>query len=66
LVYLPVSGNGSNDYTEPAQSQLAANKLVYILLRLIKDGALEDNEALLDFSYELIEMLAEQGKVYLS
>jgi hypothetical protein len=33
-------------------------------LRLIKDGLLEDNEALLDFSYELIELLAEQGKAY--
>ncbi|KAH1492683.1 hypothetical protein KXX52_004008 [Aspergillus fumigatus] len=58
-VVIPVIYNISIDY-EPAQSQLAANKLVYILLRLIKDGALEDNEALLDFSYELIEMLAEQ------
>ncbi|PKX93259.1 putative GTP binding protein [Aspergillus novofumigatus IBT 16806] len=58
-VVIPVIYNICIDY-EPAQSQLAANKLVYILLRLIKDGVLEDNEALLDFSYELIELLAEQ------
>ncbi|GFF56553.1 hypothetical protein IFM58399_10343 [Aspergillus lentulus] len=58
-VVIPVIYNICIDY-EPAQSQLAANKLVYILLRLIKDGLLEDNEALLDFSYELIELLAEQ------
>ncbi|KAF4162871.1 hypothetical protein CNMCM6936_001456 [Aspergillus lentulus] len=62
-VVIPVIYNICIDY-EPAQSQLAANKLVYILLRLIKDGLLEDNEALLDFSYELIELLAEQGKAY--
>ncbi|GFF24317.1 isoform 3 of Rap1 GTPase-GDP dissociation stimulator 1 [Aspergillus udagawae] len=58
-VMIPVIYNICIDY-EPAQSQLAANKLVYILLRLIKDGMLADNEALLDFSYELIELLAEQ------
>ncbi|RHZ52715.1 putative GTP binding protein [Aspergillus thermomutatus] len=57
-VVIPVIYNLCIDY-EPAQRQLAANNLVYILLRLIKDGVLEDNEALLDFSYELIELLAE-------
>lgn len=51
---------------EPAQSQLAANKIVYILLRLVKDGALKDNSSLLEFAYELIELTAEQGKMYIS
>ncbi|KAF7116556.1 hypothetical protein CNMCM5793_005037 [Aspergillus hiratsukae] len=58
-VVIPVIYNICIDY-EPAQRQLAASKIVYILLRLIKDGVLEDNEALLDFSYELIELLTEQ------
>lgn len=42
------------------------NQLAYILLKLIQDDAVKDNEALLDFSYELIELSsqdtnAEQG-----
>lgn len=44
----------------PAQAQVAANKLTYILLNLIKDGAIQD-EGLLNFSYELIE-LSVQGE----
>lgn len=32
-----------------------------MLLKLIKDGVLSENEALLDFAYELIELAAEQG-----
>ncbi|KAK1141414.1 hypothetical protein N8T08_009086 [Aspergillus melleus] len=58
---LPVIYNLCMDF-EPAQSQLAANKIVYILLRLVKDGALNDNPGLLDFAYELIELTAEQEK----
>ncbi|KAH8430337.1 putative GTP binding protein [Aspergillus melleus] len=58
---LPVIYNLCMDF-EPAQSQLAANKIVYILLRLVKDGALNDNPSLLDFAYELIELTAEQEK----
>ena len=46
---------------EPAQAQLAANRIVYILLSLITKGVFEDNEALLDFVYELIELTGEQG-----
>jgi hypothetical protein len=30
-------------------------------LKLIKDGEIEDNEALLNFSYDLIELASEQG-----
>lgn len=47
--------------TEPGQTQVAENKIAYVLLKLIKDGVLSENEALLDFAYELIELAAEQG-----
>lgn len=40
---------------------MAANRAAYILLKLIKDGEIEDNEALLNFSYDLIELASEQG-----
>jgi hypothetical protein len=33
-------------------------------LKLIKDGEIEDNEALLNFSYDLIELASEQGMLY--
>ena len=51
--------------TEPAQTQAAENRVTYILLKLIKDNALDGNEALLDFSYELIELVAGQGMMLL-
>lgn len=40
---------------------MAANRAAYILLKLIKDGKIKDNEALLGFSYDLIELSSEQG-----
>jgi hypothetical protein len=40
---------------------VAANKIVYIILKLLKDGAFEDNDTLLTFAYELMELVAEQG-----
>lgn len=46
---------------EPGQTQVAENRVAYVLLKLIKDGILSENEALLDFAYELIELAAEQG-----
>jgi hypothetical protein len=46
---------------EPAQSQLAGNKIVYILLKLVKDNAFQGNDTLLDYVYELIELVGEQG-----
>lgn len=46
---------------EPGQTQVAENRIAYVLLKLIKDGVLSENEALLDFAYELIELAAEQG-----
>ncbi|KAL4939535.1 hypothetical protein BDV06DRAFT_198649 [Aspergillus oleicola] len=58
-VVIPVVYNLCVDY-EPAQSQLAANKIVYILLRLLKDDAFEDSDALIDYAYELIELVGEQ------
>ncbi|KAL2807629.1 armadillo-type protein [Aspergillus granulosus] len=58
-VVIPVIYNMCMDF-EPAQSQLAANKMVYGLLRLIKDGAFKDNDGLLEYVYELIELVGEQ------
>ena len=46
---------------EPAQAQVATNRLGYILLKQINDGAIKGN-ALLNFTYELVEMTAGQGK----
>ena len=37
---------------------------MYILLRLLKDDAFEDNDALVDYAYELIELVGEQGMYY--
>jgi hypothetical protein len=45
---------------------MAANRTAYILLKLIKDGEIEDNEALIHFSYDLIELASEQGMDYLN
>ncbi|KAL3441919.1 armadillo-type protein [Aspergillus insuetus] len=58
-VVIPVVYNMCMDF-EPAQSQLAANKIVYILLRLMKDDAFRDNDGLLEYVYELIELVGEQ------
>jgi hypothetical protein len=58
-VVIPVVYNLCIDY-EPAQSQLAANKIVYILLKLVKDDAFQGNDALIDYVYELIELVGEQ------
>lgn len=46
---------------EPAQAQVAANNLTYILLKLINDGVLTD-QALLELSFELIEMASAAGQ----
>ncbi|KAL4987153.1 armadillo-type protein [Aspergillus falconensis] len=58
-VVIPVIYNLCIDY-EPAQSQLAANKIVYILLKLVKDDAFQGNDALINYVYELIELVGEQ------
>ncbi|KAA8650050.1 putative GTP binding protein [Aspergillus tanneri] len=58
-VVVPVIYNLCVDF-EPAQTQLAANKIVYILLKLIKDDAFKANDALLNFAYELMELTMEQ------
>ncbi|KAL4994803.1 armadillo-type protein [Aspergillus recurvatus] len=58
-VVIPVIYNLCIDY-EPAQFQLAANKIVYILLKLIKGDAFQGNDALIDYAYELIELVGEQ------
>ncbi|ODM21652.1 hypothetical protein SI65_02496 [Aspergillus cristatus] len=60
-VVIPVLYNTCMDF-ESAHAQVAENRIAYILSKLIKDGAFSDNEALLDYSYELIELAAEQGK----
>lgn len=48
--------------TEPAHAQMAENRTAYIILKLLKDGAIKDNSALLSFSYDLVELASEQGK----
>ncbi|OJJ76774.1 hypothetical protein ASPBRDRAFT_49811 [Aspergillus brasiliensis CBS 101740] len=53
-VVIPVLYNICIDFG-PAQTQLAADKIVYILLKLVKDGAFKDNDALLDYVFELID-----------
>ncbi|CAG8024779.1 unnamed protein product [Penicillium olsonii] len=60
FVAIPVIYNICMDY-EPAHAQIAVNRTAYILLKLIKDGAIEDNEALLNFAYDLIELASEQA-----
>ncbi|KAJ5788061.1 hypothetical protein N7457_003051 [Penicillium paradoxum] len=61
FVAIPVIYNICMDY-EPAHAQIAANRAAYILLRLIKEGKLEQNQALLNFSYDLIELASEQAE----
>lgn len=42
---------------------MAAHKMAYMLLSLLKNGAMNDNSALLSFAYDLIELVSEQGKM---
>ncbi|KAL4803914.1 armadillo-type protein [Aspergillus unguis] len=60
-VVIPVVYNLCVDF-EPAQTQLAANRIVYILLSLIKEDAFRENDALLEYAYELLELVGEQEK----
>ncbi|KAH8690952.1 putative GTP binding protein [Talaromyces proteolyticus] len=57
-VAIPVIYNICMDF-DPAQSQVAANRLGYILLKLISDGSIEGN-ALLNYAYELVELTAQK------
>ena len=41
---------------------MAENRTAYIILKLLKDGAIMGNSALLTFSYDLVELASEQGK----
>jgi len=59
--FLSATYNGLMGRSEPAHTQMAENKTAYILLSLLKDGAMKDNEALLSFSYDLVELASEQG-----
>ncbi|PWY64740.1 ubiquinone biosynthesis protein [Aspergillus heteromorphus CBS 117.55] len=59
-VVIPVLYNTCIDYA-PAQAQLGANKLLYVLLKLVKDGTLKGREALVDYVFELIELIGEQA-----
>ncbi|PCH04775.1 Armadillo-like helical [Penicillium occitanis (nom. inval.)] len=59
-VAIPVIYNICTDF-EPAQTQVATNRLGYILLKQINDGAIKGN-ALLNFTYELVEMAAGQAE----
>lgn len=40
---------------------MGENRAAYIILRLLRDGTLGDNEALLGFAYDLVELASEQG-----
>lgn len=40
---------------------MAANRAAYIILSLLRDGTIPENDALLSFSYDLIELSSEQG-----
>lgn len=42
---------------------MAENRAAYIILRLLRDGAIADNEALLGFAYDLVELASEQGMI---
>ncbi|CAI7569164.1 hypothetical protein N7533_001910 [Penicillium manginii] len=59
-VAIPVIYNICMDY-EPAHSQMAANRAAYIILSLLKDGKIPENDALLGFAYDLIELSSEQA-----
>ncbi|KAJ5143057.1 uncharacterized protein N7515_001844 [Penicillium bovifimosum] len=61
FVAIPVIYNICMDY-EPAHAQIATNRTAYILLKLVKDGKIGDNEALLNFAYDLIELASEQAE----
>lgn len=43
---------------------MAGHKMAFILLSLLKDGAMDDNSALLSFAYDLIELVSEQGETH--
>ncbi|KNG80814.1 GTP-binding protein [Aspergillus nomiae NRRL 13137] len=58
-IVIPVIYNICIDF-EPAQSQLAASKIVYIFLKLLREDSFKEHETLLDFVYELIELTTEQ------
>ncbi|KAJ5090441.1 Armadillo-like helical [Penicillium argentinense] len=60
-VAIPVIYNICMDY-EPAHSQMAENRAAYIILRLLIDGIIPDNEALLGFAYDLVELSSEQAQ----
>ncbi|KAL1845730.1 hypothetical protein Plec18170_009619 [Paecilomyces lecythidis] len=58
-IAIPVIYNICTDF-EPAQSQVAHNRVAYIALKLIKDSSIRGN-ALLNYAYELIEMASGQA-----
>ncbi|KAJ5890690.1 uncharacterized protein N7473_006918 [Penicillium subrubescens] len=60
-VAIPVIYNICMDY-EPAHAQVAENRTAYIILKLLKDGVIKDNSALLNFSYDLVELASEQAQ----
>ncbi|KAJ5389348.1 uncharacterized protein N7496_000416 [Penicillium cataractarum] len=60
-VAIPVIYNICMDY-EPAHAQMAENRTAYIILKLLKDGVIKDNSALLSFSYDLVELASEQAQ----
>ncbi|KAJ5929669.1 hypothetical protein N7454_006619 [Penicillium verhagenii] len=61
IVAIPVIYNICMDY-EPAHAQMAENRSAYIILKLLRDGAIGGNEALISFSYDLVELATEQAQ----
>ncbi|KAJ5935649.1 hypothetical protein N7466_005196 [Penicillium verhagenii] len=61
IVAIPVIYNICMDY-EPAHAQMAENRSAYIILKLLRDGAIGENEALISFSYDLVELASEQAQ----
>ncbi|KAF7712443.1 Uncharacterized protein PECH_003238 [Penicillium ucsense] len=60
-VAIPVIYNICMDF-EPAHAQIAENRAAYIILKLLYDGGLRDNSALLSFSFDLVELASEQAQ----
>lgn len=52
----------ADETPEPAHAQMATNKTAYILLSLLRGGnTIQENAALLEYAYDLIELATEQG-----
>ncbi|WEW59391.1 hypothetical protein PRK78_004862 [Emydomyces testavorans] len=60
-VAIPVIYNICVDFVEPAQKQVAGNRIAYPILRLLANGSIKGN-SLLNYAYELVEIASEQAQ----